>query len=65
MDFGFINPAASREIQTDKIKSGEMVAILLENVFEKQDSDIEKRETNKFISYLYLKKIDITIIIDI
>ena len=31
MDFGFINPAASKEIQTDKIKSGEMVAILPEN----------------------------------
>ena len=31
VDFGFLNPAASRDIQTDIIKSGEMVAILPEH----------------------------------
>lgn len=31
VDFGFINPAAAKNIQTEEIKKGEMVAILPEN----------------------------------
>lgn len=31
VDFGFINPAASKDIQTEEIKRGEMVAVLPEN----------------------------------
>lgn len=51
VDFGFINPAAAKEIQTEEIKRGEMLAVLPENHHLSKESvlPLEKLITEPYI----------------